>query len=468
MSALNYNWSFGNGFNSSLTNPKHLYQSPTNYTVNLTASTVEGCSNQKSYVVTIYNMPTANFNYSDVCLNQLMNFTSTSSIAIGSLSYSWNFGDAATSSVQNPVHLYTADQSYPVTLIVNSNFNCKDTMIKTVTVNPLPKVKFGVSPVCDGITSQFSDSSTINSGTISNYNWDFSDGSSSTAQNPFHLFLNVGNYNVTLSAISNFGCVNDTTQLVTVNPLPVANFQIADACLGVNVNFTNGSTVLFGSLSYAWDLGDGGASTATNPVNNYSVAGFYPVKLIATSTAGCKDSIIKYAEVFTLPIVNAGIDTSVSQGFEVQLNGFNPNALSYNWTPDAELNNGFVYNPIATPLETTDYMLQVTDANGCVGSDIVKVKVNKDYRLFIHNVITPDGNGQNDTWHITNIETFESADVYVYDRWGKEVLFVKGYNSDWEGVSGTDQLPDGTYYYMIEFSDSDKVYKGSITILRNK
>lgn len=467
-SVLNYEWDFGDGFTSAIVSPKHKYISPTNYTVGLTATTVEGCMDSQDYVVSIYNMPTANYTFSDVCLNQLMNFTSTSSIAIGTITYAWDFDDASTSTTQNPVHLYTNDQTYDVELIVTSNNNCRDTIVKTVTVNPLPVVKYGVDPVCDGIASSFSDSTTIATGFISNYSWDFSDGSSSTSQNPTHLFLNVGNYNVTLTATSNNGCVDDTTQVVTVNPLPVADFDITDACLGVDVDFDNASSILFGALTYSWDFGDNGTSTLTDPTYAYSLSGLYPVKLVATSAAGCLDSIIKYAEVFALPIINAGIDTNVSQGFEIQLNGYYPNAAGYSWTPTESLDNSFIYNPTASPLETTEYELQVLDQNGCRGSDKVIVEVIKDYKLYIHNVITPDGNGKNDVWKITNIETFESADVYVYDRWGKEVLSVQGYQNDWEGVSGVDQLPDGTYYYVIEFSDSDKVYKGSLTILRNK
>jgi gliding motility-associated-like protein len=467
-SLLSYAWNFGDATISTLTHPKHLYASPTNYTVNMTATTSEGCFNSKSHVVTVHNMPIANFTQNNVCLNQLMNFTSTSSIPTGSITFDWNFGNGNVSSVQNPVHLYAADQDYSVRLIATSNFNCRDTMIKTVTVYPLPQVSYSVSPVCDGITTQFTNNTTINSGSIISNGWDFSDGSSSTAQHPTHLFLNVGNYNVILLATSNFGCVSSATQLVVVNPLPVANFSVLDACLGVNVNFSNTSTIQFGTLTHNWSFGDGASSTSTNATNNYSAAGFYPVKLVATSAEGCVDSIIKYAEVFPLPIANAGLDTAISQGFSIQLNGFYPNATSYSWTPDNVLDNGFIYNPKATPLETTTFQLTVTDQNGCSGSDAVVIEVIKDYRLFIHNVITPDGNGLNDTWKITNIETFESADVYVYDRWGKEVLAVKGYQNDWEGVSGTDQLPDGTYYYIILFSDTDKVYKGSLTILRNK
>lgn len=468
LSSMTFDWDFGDGYTSSLESPKHKYLTPTNYSVELTGTTTNGCTNAKDYIVSIYNMPTANFSYADVCLGSLMNFTSSSSIPTGTLSYDWDFDDATTATVENPVHLYSLDQSYDVELIVTSNYNCTDTVVKTVNVYPLPVVKFGVDPVCDGISSVFSDSSSVSSGFITNYNWDFSDGSSSTSQNPGHLFLNVGNYNVTLSTTTDHGCVNDTTQVVTVNPLPVANFDITDACLGASVSFDNTSAIQFGSLTYNWDFGDGNTSTSTDPQHLYGLMGLFPVKLVATSSESCVDSLIKYAEVFALPNVDAGVDTSVSQGFSIQLDGYNSAAVSYSWTPSSTLDNSFIYNPEATPLETTTYKLLIVDDNGCKNADTVVVEVLEDYSLYIHNIITPDGNGQNDVWKITNIETFESANVYIYDRWGSEVLKVEGYQNDWEGVKGTDQLPDGTYYYMIEFDDSDKVYKGSLTVLRNK
>ena len=89
------------------------------------------------------------------------------------------------------------------------------------------------------------------------------------------------------------------------------------------------------------------------------------------------------------------------------------------------------------------------------------------YASFINNVVTPDNNGENDTWVIKNIETFELSNVYIYDRYGKEIYSKKGYKNDWDASSNFDQVPDGTYYYIINFDDNDKVYKGSITVLRN-
>jgi len=132
------------------------------------------------------------------------------------------------------------------------------------------------------------------------------------------------------------------------------------------------------------------------------------------------------------------------------------------------LDDNTIYNPVASPDETTTYTLLVVDVNECKSSDSLVVTVIEDFKLFVSNVITPNGNGENDTWKIGNIESFSNSTVYVYDRWGKEVFSKTGYQNDWGGVGEKDQLPDGTYYYVITIEGTEITYKGAITILRNK
>ena len=470
---LTFLWDFDDASVGSTQDIKHKYLLPNTYSVELTASTASGCSSSISKLVSIYYMPTASFTFADVCLGNTMNFANGSNITSGSLTYEWDFADGSfPSAVNQPVHLYSVDNSYDVELIATSNNNCKDTVIQTITVHPLPVVGFIADPVCHLDTSMFDDTSSINTSnspaSLVSYSWDFGDGSSSTSADPSHKYLNDQTYNVILMVTSNEGCVSQLSQAVIVNPMPYPNFEVTDACVGAPVLFVNTTQSAATSTSYGWNFGDNNVSIATEPIHYYSAAGFYQVWLVATTGEQCVDSIPKYAEVFSLPLPNAGIDTSVSQGFPVGLEGYYPGAIGYNWTPTESLSNNTISNPDATPLETTTYYLEVTDIYGCQNVDSMVVNVIEDFKLFIYNVITPDGNGQNDTWKITNIETFEGADIYVYDRWGGEVLSVKGYQNDWEGVSGTDQLPDGTYYYVIKAIETDKVYKGSLTVLRNK
>ena len=108
----------------------------------------------------------------------------------------------------------------------------------------------------------------------------------------------------------------------------------------------------------------------------------------------------------------------------------------------------------------------VTDANGCQDTDDVTVFVNEDYLVEATNTLTPNGDGKNDFWYIINIETYPDVEVLIFDRWGTEVYASKAYNNDWDGTYKDNKLPEGTYYYVIRFEGSDRLYKGAVNILR--
>ncbi|HEV7232111.1 MAG TPA: PKD domain-containing protein, partial [Bacteroidia bacterium] len=393
-----------------------------------------------------------------------------STVSSGNLSYNWNFG-TSTATVQNPVYLFANPGTYNVRLITTTNNGCTDTITKAVTVFPLPFVDYTNSPVCDGLPSSFSEKTTISTGSIASYAWDFGDGSSSTSPITSHQYLNPGTYSVKLKATSGQGCVNDTVKPVTVNPLPVANFTATDACLGLTNVFTNTSTILGSTpLTYTWSFGDGTTSALTSVGHIYANAGMYSAKLVALSGKGCSDSIVKSLEAFELPVVSAGKDTTISKGDEVELNGYSAAAIHYAWTPTTFINNTTVPNPIVRPEETTTYTLTLTDMNGCKNSNIVTVTILDNFKLLIYNVVTPDGDGKNDYWKIVNIDLYPDATVQIFDRDGQKVFEQTNYQNDWQGTYKHDQLPDGTYYYIVSFANAGKAnnYKGSITLLRNK
>ena len=96
------------------------------------------------------------------------------------------------------------------------------------------------------------------------------------------------------------------------------------------------------------------------------------------------------------------------------------------------------------------------------------VEVINDFKLLIANVITPNGDGKNDTWKILNSDAFEVLHVKVFDRWGKTVFETDQYTSGWDGNIDLDALPEGSYFYLITFDETDRVYKGAVSILREQ
>ncbi len=468
LSNLTYNWNFDDGNLSNNQDEMHKYNIPGLYQVSLEVESIFGCTSEIDKQVEIYEMPNANFTVNNVCLNQPSEFVNTSTIALGTMTYNWDFDNGNTSIMEAPFTTYSGDGDYQVQLIATSNNGCLDTIVKLHTIFPKPLARFFYDEVCDGNPTLFYDSSLINSGTINSFSWNFGDGSSANGTTPSHQYLNVGSYSVSLSVVSDKLCTDDTTMSVIVNPNPVANFSIQDACIGAAVSFTNNSFISSGTMSMLWDFGDGGASNQASPSYTYGNVGLYPVKLIVTSGKGCHNSVVKTAEVFAPPFFTLGLDDTISLGDEVELEGFYPGALAYSWSPSEGLDNSSLSNPSASPSESTTYTLTVTDGNGCKGQDSIYIHIIEDFNLTVSNLITPDGNGVNDFWVVGNIENYGEATIFIYDRWGKEILKTNNYQNDWNGVSGTDQLPDGTYYYIITLPGQEKVYKGGITVLRNK
>ena len=136
-----------------------------------------------------------------------------------------------------------------------------------------------------------------------------------------------------------------------------------------------------------------------------------------------------------------------------------------------KLNNNTISSPVATPIRTTTYTVTVIDSLSCSNSATVTINFDCD-DLVIPNGITPDGDGVNDFFEILGLRYYENNSLQVFNRWGNLVYKSKPYNNDWNGkclekgvVSG-DNLPDGTYYYILELGDGIEGRSGFIEIRR--
>ena len=306
-----YSWAFGDGATSTVQNPSHTYTAGGSYTVTLTVTDNQAATSaptSRTVGVTPPNQPpTANFTFS--CSTLTCTFTSTSSDPDGSIaSYSWNFGDATSSTLQNPSHSYGAAGSYTVTLRVTDNQGAQSTTTsKTVTVtapNQPPTASFTRS--CNGLSCAFNSSGSSDpDGTIASYSWTFGDGGTSTAANPSHAYAAGGTYTVTLRVTDNQGAQSPAaSQNVTVTPpnqTPTASFT--RSCNGLSCTFnSSGSSDPDGSIaSYSWTFGDGGTSTAANPSHSYAAGGTYTVTLRVTDNQGAQSPAASQSVTVTQP-----------------------------------------------------------------------------------------------------------------------------------------------------------------------
>ncbi len=465
VSGYSTQWIFGDGFSDTTSIASHVYTNYGDFQAQLTVLSDSGCSQQLVKNVKVYAIPNAVFNVPNGCMFDSLIFTNYSSIPIGSVTASWDLGNNF-SSDWNPVNAYDTEGVYQIELIVSSNFGCTDTANMTITIFDKPQASFTASNVCYGVPVNFTNTSTVSFGNISSVLWDFGDNSNSTILNPQKEYLNNGSYTVSLIVHASSGCSDTIVDTILVYDAPIANFTALNSCFGSQTTFQNTTILDNGSFSSLWYYGDGNTSSEFAPQYLFESAGIYTPKLIITSDFGCMDSITETVVIYNLPAANAGIDAQIDKGYNTLLTG--NGGVSYSWTPSNGLSTPESKATLASPDETTIYVMTVFDNNGCMNSDSVMVSVEDTYKIKPFNFVTPDGNGKNDTWIIENIETYPSNQVTILNELGHKIWSMDSYDNTWDGRNKTGEIiADGTYYYIISFSGSDKIYKGDLLLIRN-
>jgi PKD repeat protein len=288
---LNYQWSFGDGGTSVLTNPSHTYNAPGSYTVQLITTNSSGCKDTitKMNLINIGTIDAAFTSADSLCVNSSFFITNTSAPA--PVTVAWDFGDGTTSTQQNPTKIYTAAGIYQIRLIANFG-SCTDTAYKTVTVFNNPVSSFTASPVtsCKApLTVNFNDLST---GAIF-YKWDFGDGNTSSLPNPTHTYTSNGNFTITLIVTNITGCSDTLRKINLVKIIPpkatIDNLPLS-SCAPLTWTFSSTVNTIDPVISYQWDFGDGNTSTLQNPTHTFS-AGTYTIQLIITTASGCTDTV---------------------------------------------------------------------------------------------------------------------------------------------------------------------------------
>ncbi len=464
--SMSYLWNFGDYTTSTDSSIGHYYPVANNYFVKLDAVSEFGCTDDTTIMTEVYPIPKAHFIIANNCRDTLTPIANTTTITSGTFASAWDFGNGDTSLVKSPLYTFPQDGTYSVQLIASSNHNCIDTVTKNVIIHPIPQTNFFADSVCKGTITTLTNTTTINLGYINAYLWNLGNQTNSINTDVTHLYANDGTYTVNLRAISDKGCYKDTSIDIVVYAFPEIDYDFDNECVFNSVQYNNYSSINSGIQTYYWQFGDDSTSVLESPTHVYKKHGFFPIQLTATSDKGCADSLTKIIKIHPLPLVDAGLDTIVSYGYDVLLEGIAPTMHTASWTPAATVVDNTSLITEARPLENTLFTLLVTDQYGCMFSDEVFITVEQDYKVQATNVVTPNGDGKNDTWKIVNANSFDIIHIRIYDIWGLEVYSVDNYQTEWEGVLNLDRLIGGTYYYTISFDESDKTYKGAVTILR--
>jgi gliding motility-associated-like protein len=415
-------------------------------------------------MVTINNPAPIGFAFANTS-NPLCNGTNDGSITVipsgGTLpyTYSWSPNSSTNGSVDSLIA-----GAYTVT-VTDAN-GCTGAQTTTLT-NPTSLAVTSVidSSSCNTIADGAIDI-TVNGGTPA-YTYQWSGGSSLTTEDLINVLA--GSYTVAISDAN--GCLIADTLVISSTVTVLAN-------AGSDTTFCNSGTLVLDAsgssanvTNYQWfevmaptdSLVGSAVSVSTNIVSG--TTSYY---VIVDNGAGCANRDTVSVTLSNLSLANAGPDISIVGGTSAVIGGSptGPAGSTYSWNPTTGLDNATSANPTANPLVTTTYTVTVTTAQGCASSDMMILSVASS--ITFANGISPNGDGMNEEWIIDKIELFPNCMVEIYNRWGELLFQSKGYTQKWNGTYKGEQLPVGTYYYIINLNNPlfPDAYTGPITILR--
>ncbi len=313
-SGATYLWDFGipgTADQSTVPNPTFTFPGEGTYPITLITEIAPGCSDTATANITVYTPLDVQFTHLDsLCItNSFLNFQANvtgPSIA----TYTWNFGAGASPATSNQLNVPNVSYSSPglhTISLTGSFLQCSETATSTVFLFKEPEIGFELKDAlrCAPHTAHFVSTSSADTEIL--YFWDFGDGGTSNEENPNHVYLNPGQYTVTLKIVTVEGCVDTLVEtqvgIVVVHPNPVADFTVdivqTDIC-NADITFTDHS---IGALTYFYWFDDGDAvSTAQNPVYTYTTAGtHYPIQIVKNEFL-CQDTARQKVMIEPFPI----------------------------------------------------------------------------------------------------------------------------------------------------------------------
>jgi|GEM_PF-576884 len=412
------------------------------------------------------------------------------------LSGTQNISTTATWSGPSPLgggHLGTFNPNvnslgvYSVSIL--SQYGCgPDTANITVNLGTKPTVAYtGPSQICGNEIVLTAQGTVAAPSTIANYGW-YVNNALVGSGSPF-------NYTSSLSPTtplngyvivqSNFGC-KDTVDFYTLMfAKPQANFQINDDCAGLTINPQNSSTFegtpSSGSgLTYAWNFGDGNTSNQITPTHSYAQSGTYTVNLIAGSTESpCKDTLQATISVVPPIVPNFGYEMECFQTvtfFSLAEVDASDKIVGYDWSlGDGGAASDSTFEHKYTAQGGYDVVLTITNIDGCIVTGTQHVDIVESVELTsleFPNIITPNGDGINDSFSIDEI--YDDCYFYtfsLFSRWGALVFTTEVSSKELSTKSDLgSKLTDGVYFWTLvgrgKYTNSEEVVKnGTLTVL---
>lgn len=258
------------------------------------------------------------------------------------------------------------------------------------------------------------------------------------------------------------GCTSSEELTVTVDPLPDIEAEPNTlACYGDEVQLQAD-----GGESYVWSPAEHlDNALIADPVATVFETVTYTVT--GTDANGCENEASITIELDPVPYAQAFGDTIIYLGESAYLSGIGGGDFS--WSPAESLNDPLSLNPVATPDETTTYILTVSSTAGCVSYDTVTVIVTDKPLVLFPNAFSPNGDGINDLYNFIDRGDIAGFNFGIYNRWGEIVFESNNASISWDGIFNGKEAAVGVYVYLLTATDlkgRNYTYHGNFTLVR--
>ena len=450
ITATNVLWDFGDptsGVNnqSTLLNPKHLFSDTGYFQVSLY---ITNGSTTDTLTDSVYIIPTPSFSLPDdttLCAGESLLL---GGFSIPNATYLWQ--DSSTFYTYN----VTQSGTYWVDVDVKG-CNVTDTINVNYSPSDSAEINYNTA-YCETDSNAIPTISGISGGTFSITNLGLIDSLSGqvdlSSSGP-------GTYIVTYT--TNGYCPISTTDTIIIEGIPDATILLTgpyceeDNPVSLSAATQGGTWSGSGVTDSQTGVFDPGVATLGNNTIIYEINGV------------CSNSDTAIIEVFPSPIITARSDTIILSGESVQLYASGSSG-NFDWTPPYGLSCTSCQDPIATPFQTTYYMIIVTDSNGCKSSDDVLITVNYIAEIGVPSAFSPNGDGHNDILYVKG-EGIKSMNFFIYNRYGQQVFKSQNQKVGWDGTLNGNRLNPGVFAYYLEVgfhNGETKQFKGNVTLKR--
>lgn len=465
---IGWNWDFGNNELSNLQNPQSEYISSGEWDVTLEILSSDGCRDSITLPVLLEMVDEVLVDTIIICPGDSASLNPEQE---GVYEYIWQPSESLSNPFsQNPIAAPGETTTYTATI---SNLNNICSIEQTVTAFVPPLITYDLSPdtiLCDDNYLLFAESDQA-----VQYAW---------ATDPdFTLFIS-GEQELLVP-------INESESTFYIRMTDEYDCRVEDVVNvswhGINVELDDEETLCIGDtlmlevlnlqpeeLYYTWtpeELIIEGEFSA-NPLVNPTETTVFDVSI--ENDFGCTLDTFITVNIFDFvpPLDVTATPDTVLFGESSQLNATNGINYTYIWSPSTTLDNNTVFNPVATPEETTTYTIIVRDENGCINQALVTVYVlilecGEPY-IFIPSGFTPDGDGLNDQLEVYGNNIAEMH-LVIYNRWGEQVFESFAQSEKWDGTYNGKELPPGAFgFYLEVLCDDGESYvkKGNITLIR--